>query len=81
MASHSWMQLDRVDLSPALSLCLSEEIETCGLSPSVFKRYLTPQLSNFDLQQTEEPLPKTLNPAERRKILHRSLSRFIDCIA
>lgn len=67
MASHSWMQLDRVDLSPALSLCLSEEIETCGLSPSVFKRYLTPQLSNFDLQQTEEPLPKTLNPAEKEE--------------
>ncbi len=65
MASQSWMQLEMVDLSPALSLCLSEEIETCGLSPSSFKRYLTPQLAIFDSQKAEEPPPKTLNPAEK----------------
>ncbi|MDP7963348.1 MULTISPECIES: tyrosine-type recombinase/integrase [Acinetobacter] len=64
-SSHSWMQLDKVDLSPALSLCLSEEIETCGLSLSAFKRYLTPQLSIFDSQQALEPLPKILNPTEK----------------
>ena len=66
-SSHSWMQLDKVDLSPALSLCLSEEIETCGLSLSAFKRYLTPQLSIFDSQQALEPLPKILNPTEKAK--------------
>lgn len=64
-SSHSWMQLDKVDLSPALSLCLSEEIETCGLSLKAFKRYLTPQLSIFDSQQALEPLPKILNPTEK----------------
>lgn len=65
MASQSWMQLEMVDLSPALALCLTEGIDTCGLSPSTFKRYLTPQLSIFDSQQALEPLPKILNPTEK----------------
>ena len=67
MASQSWMQLEMVDLSPALALCLTEGIDTCGLSPSAFKRYLTPQLSIFDSQQALEPLPKILNPTEKAK--------------
>ena len=66
-SSHSWMQLDKVDLSPALSLCLSEEIETCGLSLSAFKRYLTPHLAIFDSQQALKPLPKILNSAEKEE--------------
>ncbi len=41
------MQLDKVNLSPALAQCLTEEIETCGLSPSAFKRYLEPQLNTW----------------------------------
>ena len=64
-SSHSWMQLDKVDLSPALALCLTEGIDTCGLSPSAFKRYLTPQLSIFDSKQALEPLPKVLNSAKK----------------
>ncbi len=68
IASQSWMHLDNVYLSPALSLCLSEEIETCGLSPSAFKRYITPQLSIFDSHKAEETLPKKLDPAEKAEL-------------
>ena len=67
MASQSWMQLEMVDLSPALALCLTEGIDTCGLSPSTFKRYLTPQLAIFDSQKAEEPPPKIINPLEKEE--------------
>lgn len=68
MARQSWMQLEMVDLSPALALCLTEGIETCGLSPSAFKRYIAPQLSIFDSQQALKPLPKILNSAETAEL-------------
>nr|WP_254202624.1 MULTISPECIES: tyrosine-type recombinase/integrase [unclassified Acinetobacter] len=67
-SSHSFMQLDKVNLSPALALCLTEEIQTCGLSPSAFKRYLEPQLLLDHSHQAEEPqLPKINNNAKEEK--------------
>ena len=39
-ASCHWMQLDHVTLDPALSRCLEEKSETCGLSLASFKSYL-----------------------------------------
>ena len=60
-ASHSWMQLDKVNLNPAFALCLSEEIESCGLSPSAFKRYLAPQLTIDHDYQAGESQPTILN--------------------
>ena len=69
-SSHSLMQLDNVNLSPALTLCLSEEIETCGLSPSAFKRYLSPQLILCHSEQTKEPLFKNINSTAKEERLH-----------
>lgn len=67
-SSHSFMQLDKVNLSPALALCLTEEIQTCGLSPSAFKRYLEPQLLLDHSHQAEEPqLPNINNNNAKRK--------------
>jgi integrase len=53
-SSHSLMQLDNVNLSPALALCITEEIKTCGLSQSAFKRYLAPQLILDHSHQAEK---------------------------
>lgn len=69
-SSHSFMQLDKVNLSPALALCLTEEIETCGLSPSAFKRYLSPQLTLDHSYQTEEPQPQNINDKAKEEKLH-----------
>lgn len=69
-SSHSLMQLDNVNLSPALALCLTEEIETCGLSPSAFKRYLSPQLITCHSEQTKEPLLKNINSMAKEERLH-----------
>ena len=69
-SSHSFMQLEKVNLSPALALCLTEEIETCGLSPSAFKRYLSPQLTLDHSYQTEEPQPQNINDKAKEEKLH-----------
>jgi len=69
-SSHSFMQLDKVNLSPALAQCLTEEIETCGLSPSAFKRYLLPQLALDHFDQTEEPQPQNINNKVKEEKLH-----------
>ena len=87
-SSQSWMQLDEGNLSPALALCLTEEIETCGLSPSAFKRYLAPQLTTDYSHQTkklqspninnkvkEEKLD-TADPFEALTALHKQILRF-----
>lgn len=39
-----WMQLDNVTLDTALSRCLEDKNETCGLALSSFKNYLEPVL-------------------------------------
>ena len=69
-SSHSFMQLDKVKLSPALAQCLTEEIESCGLSPSAFKRYLSPQLILDHSDQTEEPQPQNINNRVKEEKLH-----------
>ena len=69
-SSHSFMQLDKVNLSPALALCLTEEIETCGLSPSAFKRYLSPQPILDHSHQAEEPQPQNTNNKAKEEQLH-----------
>lgn len=69
-SSHSFMQLDKVNLSPALAQCLTEEIETCGLSPSAFKRYLLPQLALDHSDQAEEPQPQNTNNKAKEEQLH-----------
>ena len=43
-ASCHWMQLDNVTLDTALSRCLEDKNETCGLALSSFKNYLEPVL-------------------------------------
>ncbi|OAL82811.1 tyrosine-type recombinase/integrase [Acinetobacter sp. SFA] len=48
-ASSHWMQLDNVTLDPALSHCLEEKNETCGLNIESFKNYLDPQLFSAQL--------------------------------
>lgn len=87
-SSHSWMQLDNVNLSPALALCLTEEIETCGLSPSAFKRYIAHQLILDHSHQAKEPLPPNTNnkvkeeqlntedPFEALTAIHRQILTF-----
>ena len=69
-SSHSFMQLDKVKLSPALAQCLTEEIESCGLSPSAFKRYLSPQPILDHSDQTEEPQPQNINNRVKEEKLH-----------
>lgn len=45
-ASCHWMQLDSVGLDPALSCCLEEKTNTCGLSFESFQQYLNPVQSS-----------------------------------
>lgn len=47
-ANFNWMQLAEADIEPALSQCLTEKIETCGLSESEFERFIQ---SKFQYQQ------------------------------
>lgn len=69
-SSHSFMQLEKVKLSSALAQCLTEEIETCGLSPSAFKRYLSPQPILDHSHQAEEPQPQNTNNKAKEEQLH-----------
>jgi integrase len=47
-ANFNWMQLQNVDIDPALSQCLIENNATCGLSEIEFERFLHPK---FKYQQ------------------------------
>ena len=47
-ANFNWMQLPNVDIDPALSQCLIENIATCGLSEAEFERFFQPK---FKYQQ------------------------------
>ncbi len=42
-ANFNWMQLPKVNIDPALSQCLLENIQTCGLSEAEFERFLQPK--------------------------------------
>ena len=42
-ANFNWMQLPNVEIDPALSQCLIENIATCGLSETEFERFLQPK--------------------------------------
>lgn len=42
-ANFNWMQLSHVDIDPALSQCLIENIATCGLSETEFERFFQPK--------------------------------------
>jgi len=53
-ASSHWVQLDNVTLDTALSHCLEDKNETCGLSLTSFKNYLDPPL--FTAQLNEGPI-------------------------
>lgn len=62
-ANFNWMQLPKVEIDPALSQCLIENIATCGLSENEFERFLEPK---FKYQ---------LNPSSNIKIeIHRNHS-------
>lgn len=50
-ASCHWMQLHNVALDTALSRCLEEKNETCGLSLDSFKNYLDPPLFSAQLNE------------------------------
>lgn len=50
-ASSHWVQLDNVTLDTALSRCLEDKNETCGLSLTSFKNYLDPPLFSAQLNE------------------------------
>lgn len=92
-ASSHWMQLDHVTLDTALSRCLEDKNETCGLSLTSFKNYLDPFLFSAQLNDdhiTNKPSAKCSTAAMNEqslssiKKLHRYLLKTIrhnqDCL-
>lgn len=51
-AHFNWIQLSKVDIDPALMHCLTEKIQTCGLSEIEFERFYQPKFKQ-NLDQIE----------------------------
>ena len=61
-ANFNWTQLPSVDIDPALSQCLIENILTCGLSKTEFENYYQPkfQTESHKAWDHSQPQPRSI---------------------
>ena len=88
-ANFNWMQLPNVDIDPALSQCLIENIATCGLSETEFERFLQPKfkyqqdpISDVDIEKSPSILNQSYSDDTQQALdnvikIHKDLLKLI----
>lgn len=81
-AHYNWAQLENVDISPALTHCLTGKIPTCNLSLDELKKFIAPLFtqtdqSQYTLHSSDTPTMTHVKPTSQKVSLEKQKKAII----